>query len=439
MATIMLVAGSRFTAPLASNLKSRESLQVVHVYDSLVSSVAELNNSIINVDKLVYIQSPEEGIFQQDMQTLRDLLVGGKFFTVREIVFFVEGTPKEKNKYIESIMTIVRDKAAKSNGVIDVPSTREIGVARISELGFEEIYDGIMGIVSSKDTVTGRVAIYLKERGTEVQNSYEESEDFQSVIEPFNYKNIKVYDSHKESIAERVLGTNVIEEPEKALSKVNPKFTRLTNSIGIGKLGTIISGNPKTGASIMSVALSVSLSKKYDRVLLIDLSETCNAKYLLTGQSIAYLDKRGRDLLQGDLVRFENGVTLVDDIPRGSMLKFLGHLSMNIQRLECQCIVINVDRKIYEDACAILGPVQLNNLYTCEGTRTSIAMAKEFVGKAKSTRLMLYTSRDSYFGVQSLEPQEVKNSIDWASGVYAPIIMESLAIGKELGQSVLRV
>lgn len=81
MINIMLVAGDK-TDKLAKFFKMRNAFSVSMACESLSSNVAQIKDSIINVNTLLYFYQESSINIRTDMQILKELLSDNNFFTV---------------------------------------------------------------------------------------------------------------------------------------------------------------------------------------------------------------------------------------------------------------------------------------------------------------------------------------------------------------------
>ena len=91
MIKLMLVAGENSNS-LAEFLQQRGTFVVDFLYRDLYSNSQELLNSVIRVDKLVYVYQSREmdnlgGMFiRQEMQVLKSMYEDNKFFKASEVI-----------------------------------------------------------------------------------------------------------------------------------------------------------------------------------------------------------------------------------------------------------------------------------------------------------------------------------------------------------------
>ncbi|MCM1172509.1 MAG: hypothetical protein NC393_10320 [Clostridium sp.] len=96
MINIMLIAGDK-TEKLSEFLKQRGTFNIDYEFSSLMEDILEIKDSIISVDKLVYLLDEQTLNMRAEMKLLKELLTEDGFFTVREILFIIterDGTDK---------------------------------------------------------------------------------------------------------------------------------------------------------------------------------------------------------------------------------------------------------------------------------------------------------------------------------------------------------
>jgi hypothetical protein len=437
MSSVMVVAGPS-TQALSSHLKGKASLSVDFEYPSLVSAAKELKDRVVSIDKLIYIQM-EESALTQDMQTLGELILGNYFFSVKEVVFFIQGLSEGGNSsYVDQVIKVLHTRAEKKESHVEMPEFRKILSNNIRELTFDRIYDGILGITSEADKSSGRLAVYIKERGSTARESYEE-DDEEISLEPFSYRPVKSYDALKDDIATKMIGSDLLEKPEEPLPKIEGKLTRLVVPKGVTKQGAIISGLPKSGATVLSCALALSLSTKFETCVFLDLSKSKGANHLLVENSVVYSDMKCFNLLEGNLVKFQKGLTLIDDIPRGFELRFIKHLYANIQRLDCKALVINIDMDQYKSLVEILTLNNLNYLFSCIPTKVDLVRASEFAEGVSNLDLYVYEPPETALNRKVLEPSVIKPNNPWITRVIRTPMLKSLNVGASMCEKLLRV
>ena len=133
MIKLLIVAGND-TDKLAKYLEEKGSFSVDFQYSSLSDQVSEIKNSIIRVDKMLYIYK-EENSLREDMQVLTELLEKDSFFSVGEIIFIQKKseTSKDALKYFTTAMDICK--------YTNYSAKEAVGV-----LSFAEIYNLLLGV-----------------------------------------------------------------------------------------------------------------------------------------------------------------------------------------------------------------------------------------------------------------------------------------------------
>lgn len=436
MAKLMVVAGDD-TNQLVKYLQGKTTMEVDFHYPNLVSYQRELDSTFVQVDKLVYIQAKEPRVFREDLYVLRSLLTGKGFFVVRELIFFTL-EDRENTSQIESFMKVVATDIATSNSRVVIPPYQEY-VFREGDLSFERIYDGILGEVEASNADNGAETVFIVERGETANNSYEPEEDETSIYEPFSYKELKAHERLKQEFATRSIGNEVREEELRSLVKNNPVFGRLRVPTIDKKVCALVSGTPKSGSTVISVGIAVSLSAKVDKVLLLDLTRTSGAKYMMTAQKVPHLVESVSTLISGDIVKFNQGVTLVSGCPSFVKLQLIRHLSTNFHRLECNAVIINADGPDLVEVASLLSNLLSKCLYTCMPVSSDITLAEEHLIGINNPDIVTYESPATDLSPLPMSKDSIRERIPWVSGIWSPIILRNFALDGEMSEHMLGV
>ena len=109
MIKLMIVAG-RQSAKLAEHLNKTGAFRADYVYHSLAQNQEKIKNSIIKVDKLLYIYQPEEdnGVtsIREDMVILQKLIISDEFFSTNEVIFIQKSSSlsEQAADYFNTVM-----------------------------------------------------------------------------------------------------------------------------------------------------------------------------------------------------------------------------------------------------------------------------------------------------------------------------------------------
>ena len=82
-------------------MTERGTFEVPFYYESLSKNSNEIKNSIIKVDKMLYLYQPDEISIRYDMGILKKLLDKSSFFDPGEFRCIVNGNRDENTKAIE--------------------------------------------------------------------------------------------------------------------------------------------------------------------------------------------------------------------------------------------------------------------------------------------------------------------------------------------------
>ena len=296
MINLMIVAGDR-TAQLSKFLEERGTFVVDYAYESLGLNLAKIKDSIISADQLLYLYQEDFIDIRTDMQLLKELLTKNGFFTVKDIVFIVPECDSQKKaiSYFSSVMSSSKFTNFSIKEVERKPS-------------FNDIYDSIIGVSKAQTFNNTYNNVYRVERGVESKTAYEEENDIDLSIEPFNYDGLKDYQNAKQ-IAKRtdsglLYNDNHIPDIEKFEQPVLGHIE--IESVLSDTENFIITGLEKSGVSTWTIALAVSTMRTGKPVTIIDLTDNRDVKVLAEQQGLAVNSVTMLDMIK--LYRPKTGV-----------------------------------------------------------------------------------------------------------------------------------
>ena len=180
---------------LSEFLGDRGTFDVVARFTSISENIQAIQNDIIKVDKMLYLyQTDDEGVFgvnfKSEMQYLQKLLESNSFFDPGDIVFLTQTSSQCKKavKYFESVMhsTKYPKYAVK---VLD------------DTISYIDVYNVLIGDSENSNFNNTYRTLYRKEIDEDSSVMYNRTKNFDDVIEPFNFENIKAYDDQKRFLA----------------------------------------------------------------------------------------------------------------------------------------------------------------------------------------------------------------------------------------------
>ena len=273
----MLVAGER-TEKLAKFMEDKGTFSVEFAYESLSINLAQIKDSIISVDKMLYLYQPGSISIRSDMQILKDLLSQNGFFNANEIIFAVTESSDQKKaiSYFEAAMKDCKFENYSIKKLAEKPS-------------FSDIYNSILGISRSQNFKNSFVNVYRVERNSDSHKSYVGEDNKDVSIEPFNYDRLASYEQAKLDaikVESGVQHKDVQHEEEKFS---NVAFGALNiNSIYKTARTEIVTGYSKTGVTTWTIAMALSTLYSQKTVTVIDFSDNCDCAEVLENNNIPF-------------------------------------------------------------------------------------------------------------------------------------------------------
>ena len=188
MSKLLIVAGKN-SKNLRDFMTERGTFEVPFYYESLSKNSNEIKNSIIKVDKMLYLYQPDEISIRYDMGILKNLLAKSSFFDPGEITCIVNGNPDENTKAIEYFKSVMEDVGYTNYQVKRSEST----------MTYEDIYNQLLGVTESVKFKNKRKNVYRVENSNESKEVFLPELDTGLTIEPFDYESNRNYEKAKEN------------------------------------------------------------------------------------------------------------------------------------------------------------------------------------------------------------------------------------------------
>lgn len=279
MINIMLVAGEK-TTKLAAFLRQRGTFQIDFTFRSLSEDLNKVRDSIINVDKLVYVLDKPEVNIRMEMQVLKELLNNDGFFVVQEILFIITESEEAKSalRYF--------------NAVMDSCNFEQFKIINSSnKLAFADIFDYIVGVTNSDNYDNTFRDVYRVERYSDSSVAYIGTEDSDLIVEPFDYERVSLYEAAKnvsKKAESGVIHHDVM--PEHNIVQFDaPNLGSLDMIVHKSSTQTIIvTGERKTGISTWSIALATSAFSSGKSVLLFDFTDNNDIENIMMLEQLSY-------------------------------------------------------------------------------------------------------------------------------------------------------
>lgn len=302
MIKLMIVAGDR-AAGLAEHLNKTGAFRIDYAFWSLVQNQDKIRNSIIRVDKLLYVYQPDDsnGVTTvcEDMIFLKKLLMSDGFFSTSEVLFLQKDSPfaEQASAYFNTVMRECNNALTKSNRnkaeiIYSIKTVK-------GTLSFQSVHDYLLGTTVAEDFSNTISKVYRYEKGSEAKTAYVPEKLHDSFIEPFSFENLELYEKAKEDSAKFDAGVVVHDKREEDISVIeNPVLGSLYISQVYPKKNTfIVTGGDKSGKSVWGTALAVSSLKAKVRTFMLDLTQSGNLKNTLGKFDITFTENMMLELL----------------------------------------------------------------------------------------------------------------------------------------------
>lgn len=433
----LLVVSTMRSQELGQFLSQRGTFEIYRCYDSLSNNAADLQNSIIKVDKTLYLyQLDEDGNsninIRADMQLLQEMMKHNSFFNPGEIVFMTQDD--EQSKQAERYFVSVMEDCQYKNY-----SLQNIG----EKISFSKVYSCLMGITEDVRFKNTYKPLWRAEKGSDSSTAYEAQNDSDVVLEPFTFENIKKYGSQKKVAAKATAAIEIKDVTNGNLKQFSePSFHRIKLQDNFLQRNVcMVSGKSKSGLSVWSSALAVSASAVLDRVLLLDYTSNQDIAVLLKANKITFNEKRMKELVKRK--QPENGLSIcgiVNDKEESVKMDFIQYF-FAVPDLQFQQIVIAVDRGILEQVFHALKGA-LNKIFlTVVPCHPDVVELQKLISlfPKDSDITVLMNECVRLEGEEYLTQQEVKNLLPFFSPKVAKSIwFQSLNVKGNLYNKLLK-
>lgn len=357
MIDLMLVAGDK-TNDLKEYINRRDAMCVKHFIPNLAGHKTALMNTVINVDKLIYVYQDTNINIRQDMDLLNSLLTETHFFNVGEIIFFIKVT-EETEKGLD-YFRITMSQANFENYKIEKSK---------KTLTYIQIYDAILGVSQAANVRNKYNKVYLVERNSDINEIYEES-NVGFIYEPFNHDNLKAYEEAKKLTRRSDSGTITTDSGQ------DSNITELYDSPVLGKVNIkgiferknffLVSGLPKSGTTSYVNTLAVSAVQDKKNVMLINLTDNIDCIDYLDKYKIEHSVYEAKDLLYSkDIEAFKPlNILNLSPLDLDIRLDVMRYLIMHLNKVEADIFIVESSLDGINSLLQFLKP-KLNKLYLC--------------------------------------------------------------------------
>lgn len=435
MINIMLVAGDK-TDKLAKFFKMRNAFSVSMACESLSSNVAQIKDSIINVNTLLYFYQESSINIRTDMQILKELLSDNNFFTVGEIIFIIaenENSDKAVNYF----------KAAMSESSFSKYTIKLLK----GKPTFDLIYNTVLGVSKNTDFANSYKNIYRVERNDEAKRAFVATDDSNLLIEPFDYSNLNKYMEAQHTAAKVESGVYRKDlNAETNLETFNsPSLGHLKIDDNIFHESTIVvTGKRKTGVSVWATALAAS-ALNYDKpVLLFDLTENGDIWDLLSDKQLSSKAYSVKDLtklfhLDTDVINICTPTAEQRDVLYEMFQYLYAKSSLNIYR-----VIIACDAKFVDTLLELVHSELAKVLYCVQPLRNDLLCIQEYVSlmsQKYANKFVLILNKLSNLmpGVSFLSESDIQNLFPFDIAIVKSITFEDFKLDGSLISSILEV
>lgn len=286
MIKVMLVAG-KDTKKLANFLSSRGTYEIERSYPSLFAEEEQILNSIIHVNKLVYVYRDTTQPLRKDMQLLIQLLGTDNFFRADEVIF-IASEAKEADQAVAFFST-----------AMDSCKYKNFSVTRMPTLTFSDIYNATLGTSASSQEASFFKTVFLTERNSDATVSYGEKDTSKWVVEAFNYKNLERYEQAK-NIIQSVDTSSYSDSDRQDLGILTePDFGNIdTKGINKAVETYVFTGDGKTGKTTWVLETAISARTCGLRVLVLDFTKKREMQQVCIDNEIACVCANFSDALR---------------------------------------------------------------------------------------------------------------------------------------------
>lgn len=432
----LLIVSSLKSKELGEFLAQRGTFEIYKCYDSLSNNVADIQNSIVKVDKMLYLYQLDDNgnsniNIRSDMQLLQTMLLNAAFFSPGEIVFMTQDDEqcKQAERYFISVMESCHYK--------------NYSIKKIEEkISFSAVYSSLMGITENASFRNVYKPLWRAERGSDSSFAYEAQDDSDLLLEPFVFDNLKKYQQQKNLAAKTSSTFEVRDSTELGVEKFkSPVFGQIDiDESPIKANVSILTGKSKSGLSIWTSALAVSAKHEGKSVLVIDYTSNKDVMGTLESYSIDFTKLKMQDLLRGfaadkDLFVCKARNEREDDV----RLDFVRYY---VQRGVTQFdeVLIAVDRYLFNQVYNIVKG-QINKiLLTVVPKHADVVELQRYVNLLKGEDIVILMNECVKMGQESfLEPQGVKDLLVFFNPkVVQSIQFDSLQVKGNLYNKILR-
>lgn len=432
MSKLLIVAGKN-SKNLRDFMTERGTFEVPFYYESLSKNSNEIKNSIIKVDKMLYLYQPDVMSIRYDMGILKNLLAKSSFFDPGEITYIVNGSTDENTKAIEYFKSVMEDVGYTNYQVKRSERT----------MTYEDIYNQLLGVSESAKFKNKRKNVYRVENSNESKEVFLPELDTGLTVEPFNYDSNRNYEKAKENASRTESGIEYTDSMKPMKKFIRPSFGSISfDSILHGNKTVCISGLAKSGITTWTCALATSAIDLGKSLLVLDYTDNQDIFDTMVLNRIKCKQIDMIELLQNCQV--ENGVIgvcgLANEKERKVKSEFLQNFFSRVDTFDYVFVVTSID--YMEKAVSIVGDM-LSKLFLCTSViQHDVELMNTYVEKVvKKAQTMVILNNvvkvmdDSIL----LDDKTCKEILANQCKVVSPIIFEDLHLGAYFCVKLLEV
>lgn len=281
MIKLMIVAGEQ-TNELAKHLGSSGVFKVDFAYKNLYEYEEEIRNSIITVDKFLYVYQSTQMKSRLDMSILQNLITNDGFFKTKEIVFIQKESEDaiEASKYFQAVMSECKLEAKETGKRFNI--VYSVNTVK-GKLSFQEINSYLLGTTQIEDFHNTKSKFYRYEKGNPANKAYVPEKAGSYIIEPFQHESVYKYDKAKANALKIESGQKFESLDDKDIASYdNPIIGTLQNSGVLLKTHiTLFMGDAKSGKSVWASALASSAIDADKCTLVLNFAKNRDIVFLL--------------------------------------------------------------------------------------------------------------------------------------------------------------
>lgn len=432
MSKLLIVAGKN-SKNLRDFMTERGTFEVPFYYESLSKNSNEIKNSIIKVDKMLYLYQPDVMSIRYDMGILKNLLAKSSFFDPGEITYIVNGSTDENTKAIEYFKSVMEDVGYTNYQVKRSERT----------MTYEDIYNQLLGVSESAKFKNKRKNVYRVENSNESKEVFLPELDTGLTVEPFNYDSNRNYEKAKENASRTESGIEYTDSMKPMKKFIRPSFGSISfDSILHGNKTVCISGLAKSGITTWTCALATSAIDLGKSLLVLDYTDNQDIFDTMVLNRIKCKQIDMIELLHNCQV--EKGVIgvcgLANEKERKVKSEFLQNFFSRVDTFDYVFVVTSID--YMEKAVSIVGDM-LSKLFLCTSViQHDVELMNTYVEKVvKKAQTMVILNNvvkvmdDSIL----LDDKTCKEILANQCKVVSPIIFEDLHLGAYFCVKLLEV